>query len=319
MAQSEQKDLYFDVEAEEINGYIDTPACVTSANRKQYHQVTASGDPLYYRIMVEQIKGDPISFYHMSNGFIVGNAVKMTAKGWKAQMRNAGIKLRNLPPYGRRPRFALEEDAWNKNTTAISGETIYQISDTHLQPRVSPGGNLCFSTYTATDDMQVFFREPTAAVNKVAANQLTQVVVTDGAGTETSEVLTLSKGTSIAAESFNVINQYLKARRQTPDVSIDTPGVAEDSDMLNLFSVAEETSDDIIDAVDEYMDYKPYTPDDHTNTFDDLVLGGTIGVNTTGANYPPNTTVMDVPLGLLKISAPAGSSFRLRVLAIYEM
>jgi hypothetical protein len=122
------------------------------------------------------------------------------------------------------------------------------------------------------------------------------------------------------AAEFNVIREYLKGRRQSPDVAIDAPGIAEDSQMLNLFSIAEEMSDDIVDAVDGTLDYKPYTPDDHTNSFDDLVQGCQINSATTATSqYPMVTAVMDVPLGMLKIQSANGNNLQVDVLAIYEM
>lgn len=318
MTQSAQTTMTFDVAAEEINGFIDIPAALSAANRKQYHQVSASGNAKCYRVRVEAVKGTT-TFYHASKGFITGNAVKMVSAGWKAQMRHAGINLRNLPPYGRRVRLALQSGAFERDNQAIGGESIYTISNTHLQPRVGAGGNTCFTTYTAADGMQIYYRtrNPIAA-GHICANQITQVVVTDGAGTETSQPLVL---TGADASEFNVMPQYLKARRQTPDVSLDTPGPTEDSDMLNLFSVAEELSDDIIDAVDDYMDYKPFTPDHKPSSFDDLYDGCTVAAARAAAadNYPPNVAYMDVPLGLLKISGTSLNTFNLTVEAVYEM
>jgi len=78
--------------------------------------------------------------------------------------------------------------------------------------------------------------------------------------------------------------------------------------MLNLFSVAEELSDDIIDAVDDYMDWKPYTPDNSTNTYDDVWSCAKVKSTTTG-DYPHTSDVCDIPLGLLKIESTAGNSF----------
>ena len=143
------------------------------------------------------------------------------------------------------------------------------------------------------------------------------VSVTDGAGTETNQPLVVC-GTGAA--EFNVIREYLKARRQTPDVSIDTPGPEQDSAMLNLFSTAEEMSDDIIDAIDDYMDYKPYTPDHKTNTFDDLFEAASVSQATSAVEqWPLNSEVIDVPLGLLKISSSENNLFSIELLAIYEM
>ncbi len=320
MAQTEQKTLYFDCTTEaEQNGYIDLSSALTAANRKQYHQVSTSGNPLCYRIMVTAIKGD-WTFRHLNNSFLVGNAVKQTVKGWKAQLRHGGVKLKDLPPYGRRPRFALEKNQHTLNQRLDAGvaDDVWQISAINLEPLTSPGGSGWFGTYVATDGVSIAYRSVASPdKDNVAANQITMVTVTDGAGTEANLPLTMAGG---QVSEFNVIREYLKGRRQSPDVAIDAPGIAEDSQMLNLFSIAEEMSDDIVDAVDGTLDYKPYTPDDHTNSFDDLVQGAQINSVTSATSaYPMVSAVMDVPLGMLGISASNDTNLQVDVLSIYEM
>lgn len=316
MAQTEQTTLWFDIESEdEAAGYIDLAAALTAANRKQYHQVSGGGDPLCYRIRVTATKGET-TIHAASKAFHIGNAVKMTTKGWKAQLRHAGVKLKDLPPYGRRPRFALEKQAHSTNTLGISGETLYENSIIHLIPRLSNGGNAAFTTYSSTDGKDVSYRyHSTQGADNICANQITQVTVTDGSGTESNQPLVLLGSQSA---EFNAVREYMKARRQTPDVSIDTPGPAQDSAMLNLFSVAEEMSDDIIDAVDDYMDWKPYTPDNETNSYDQVWACAKVKSTTTG-DYPHTSDVCDIPLGLLKVESAAGNAIRIDVEAIYEM
>ena len=321
MAQTEQKTIYFDVESEsEVAGYIDLSSAMTAANRKQYHQVATSGNPLCYRIMVTAVKGD-WTFSHLNNSFLIGNAVKQTVRGWKAQLRHGGVKLKDLPPYGRRPRFGLERFQMTENTRTDTGvdDPVWQISAINLLPKLVPGSATSwFSTYTATDGVSIAYRSVASPdKDNVSANQVTMVTITDGSGTETNVPLTMSGNVS---GEFNVIREYLKGRRQSPDVAIDAPGIDPDSQMLNLFSIAEEMSDDIVDAVDGTLDYKPYTPDDHTNNFDVLVQGAQINsVTSATSQYPQVTAIMDVPLGLLKIASANGNNLQVDVLAVYEM
>lgn len=318
MAQSEQTTLYFDhgTSSEEDDKYIDLAAALTAANRKQYHQVSRDGTALKYIVRITSTKGTTTA-HTLQNSFMIANATKMTTKGWKAQLRHAGVKLKDLPPYGRRPRFALAADAFYQNVQdAGTGEFISEISNLHLEPKLSNGGSDYFVTYTSTDGKSIRYHSANAAsTTNIAANMVTQVVVTDGAGTESNVSLVMT-GTA----GFQVINEYLKSRRQTPDVSIDTPGPAQDSDMLNLFSVAEELSDDIVEGISEYMDWKPYTPDTSNNAFDELAEAGTVSAVTSATiQYPPVTYDCEVPLGLLKIDHNQSSSFRIDVLAIHEM
>jgi hypothetical protein len=168
--------------------------------------------------------------------------------------------------------------------------------------------------------MSVKFRTlDTPAVGSVTCNMITQVTVTDGAGTESQEPLVLTGLYTVVGE-FNVISNYLQARRATPDVSIDTPGPSKDSDMLNLFSVSEELSDDIVGGVEEYMDWKPYTPDKSGNNYTDLCEAAEVSsITAVDTQYPPNVAFVDAPLGLLKVSGVEGNDIRIDMVAIYEM
>ena len=320
MAQCEQTTLYVEVDKEETETYLDFASMMTAANRKQYHQVGRDGTAKCYRVLVTAVKGST-NIYHMQNQFLICNAVKQVTAGWKAQLKHAGIKLRNLSPYGRRPRFGLETAAVVRNNgVGIPGEKIWEISNNHLLPLMDAGGaTTFFGPYTATDGTAVTYRALSVPVaNSIAANQITQVTITDGAGAEINEPLVLS-GAAVAAE-FNVVYEYLKARRGSPDFSIDTPGPSQDSPMLNLFSIAEEMSDDIVDGIDDYMDWKSYTPDHVSNSFDHLTLGGTVDAGTSATSqYPTNSVVVDIPLGLAKLDGDDDTVFRFDVLAIYEM
>ncbi|HIA03812.1 MAG TPA: hypothetical protein EYN66_18225, partial [Myxococcales bacterium] len=302
MAQCEQTTIYFDHGESVLTSYIDLSSAMTAANRKQYHQVSTDGAALCYRVMVTAVKGN-WRFEHMTNSFMLCNAVKQTAAGWKAQLRHAGIKLRNLPPYGKRPRFGLETAAITRNRRTDSGvdDVIWENSALTLSPLIAPGGNSFFSPYENVEGVTVHYQSLAAGATKddVSANQVSTVTVTDGAGTQQNEPLVLSGAYSVGGE-FNVIGEYLRARRQTPDTAFDQPGPVSDAAMLNLFSVAEESSDDIIEGIEDTMDYKPYTPDHKSNHFDETVQGGQVDSATSATTaYPPNTMIMDVPLGIL--------------------
>jgi len=332
MAQCEQTTLYFDVTSEgERVGFIDLSSSMTAANRKQYHQVSGDGSALCYRVRVRAIKGG-IAFNGLAKQFMICNAVKQTCAGWKAQLKHAGVKLRDLSPAGRRARFGLSRFQISENPRTELGvdDPVFELSALNLKARAKPGGNFWFSTYNSTDGedtvsvTQYAGAVPGAAV--MAANQVTQVTVTDGAGVETNLPLVM---TGSSPTEFSVLNNYMDARRQAPTFSEDTPGPDGHSQMLNLFSVAEELSDDIVEGVEHYMDYKPYTPDHSGNIFDEEVELCSVASSITNSPiapdvvtplYPPGEDVIDVPLGLLQIVADSTScNIQVDVLAIYEM
>jgi len=312
--QTEQRKIFFTITGDEDDGFIDLAACMTAANRKQYHQVTRDGNPLAYRCTVVATKG-PVKLFAAQMGFITGNAVKMTAQGWLAQMRHANIKRKDLPKYGKRPRFALIAGAWTEEHAAISGASTHAISELHLEPGYDTAStDKYFPTggYTASDGMQVFYRSPPPAVGDICANMIS-TVVTEG---ETEEPLVLLG--SVTAE-FNVINEYRRGRRSAPDVDISD--TIPEGDMSNLFSIAEESSDEIEAGLEEYMDWTPYIPDQvPSNPYDSLTqVADVSNVTLATSQYPLVDAVFDAPLGLLQIAGTAGNGFEITVEAIYEM
>jgi len=335
MAQMEQTKIYFDVSNEaEREGHVDMAAALTSCNHKQFHQVSGDGTALCYSLLVTAIKGNVV-FSSAPHAFPTANAVKKTSAGWKAQMRHAGIRTRDLPTYGKRPRFALDRFGVVANTVFQAGELVFENSSIHLQPKQSPGGAKWFPDYTASDGTTVSYRGlATPAVTKIAANQVTQVTVTNQTVTpETSSQMPLVlMGTG--ATEFSVIDEWLNSRRSKESYSEETPGIQADSAMANLFSISEEQSDEVIGGVEEYMDWRPYLTDTVNKPWVNLVELATIDtqlitvteqdpllteVESVVPLRPSNSAIIDVPLGLFRIFADASSIFQVDVLAIYEM
>ena len=329
MAQMEQTKIYFDVDSEgERAGHVDMAAVMTACNHKQFHQVSGDGTALCYSLLVTAIKGNVV-FNSAPHGFPTANAVKKTSAGWKAQMRHAGIRTKDLPTYGKRARYALDRDGVVANIVFDPDELIFENSSIHLQPKQTPGGPKWFPDYEASDGTDVQYRGlATPAAGSIAANQVTQVTVTDQSVTpETSSQMPLVLLGTVAS-NFSVIDEWLNSRRSKESYSEETPGVQADSAMANLFSISEEQSDEVIGGVEEYMDWRPYLTDTINKPWTNLVQLAVIdsvltttpsGTDSLVPTYPANSAIIDVPLGLFRIQADASSRFQVDVLAIYEM
>jgi hypothetical protein len=123
---SEVTRLYFDQtgsdETAANNVYIDLAACMTVVNRKQYHHVARDGTPLCYAYTAhvgEADGGDMFELISAPNNWTTRNSIKMTDAAWKAQLKHGGIRLRDLPSYGRRLRLG-----WDKNGMEIPGAPV---------------------------------------------------------------------------------------------------------------------------------------------------------------------------------------------------
>ena len=238
-------------------------------------------------------------------------------------MRHSGVKMKDLPVYGKRPRFALDRFGAQANLTAFPGEIIFENSGIHLQPLQAPGGAKWFSDYEASDGTDVQYRGMlVAAANSIAANQVTQVTVTDQTATpETSSQLPLVLLGASSTFSFSAIAEWMKSRRGMDSFSEETPGIEADSAMANLFSISEEYSDEVIGGVEEYMDWRPYRGDEALNSpwVDPVQFCVIDSVTSAAVQYPPGSAIIDVPLGLFAMTASAEANLQVDVLAVYEM
>jgi len=296
--------------------YVDLAAMLTAANRKQYHQVARDGTPMCYHVTVTSLRGNAVDISHAPNTWTTRNAVKMTVAGWKAQLKNADVKLRDLPRYGKNARLALEAAA---TTSETRNTVVQQVLDGHMQPVDASGSNL-FTSYTDTAGTTIDYK---------FANPITQVPVanhTTGAVVDYPLILC----TDVGSSDFNVIEEYLGARRNPTDLETDAPGPIATNKMTTLFSTAEELSDDIIDAVDDFGDNRPYSENGwkliHAGTISQSLT--TVSTNTgspvTGSDsivpqYPGVSCTFEAPLGLFKMGGAENNQYLIEVHSIYEM
>ena len=286
--------------------YLDTMAALSAANGKQYHQFGNDDVPLAAHLSITCVEGNKeTNVFACPNSWRTRNAAKMFAKGWKAQLKNAGIKLRDLPKYGRKPRVGYDASAVKAIT--LGGKTFTGLADEHMEPLMDASGTNWFIQYTDTAGNAVDYQQ---------ANTITEVAVTDAAGVG-SELAGVMLGTSTAG-TFQIVNQYNLSRRVPETLETEAPGPSGSSDMLKLFSTAEELSDDIVEAIDDFGDWRPYSVD--VNSENEVQVGQTAGAATASVSYPGSTVTGIFPLGLVRMAAGAANSkFMVTVHSIHEM
>jgi len=303
MTQIAQKRLYFEIgttsstENDTTDVYLDIAAALTAVNRKQYHQVTAKGDPLCYTVTVTNLRSTkPLIACTAPNTWTTRNAAKKTAVGWKAQMKHAGIRLSELPTYARRFRCAFDK---NGHSAGANVQTLYN----HLVPDGCDGSRL-FTSYDAPDG---------SAINYLNSNEVVMVSIDDLAANYRCSLL---GATDAVGTSFGMIHEYLKSRRnmrEETDMATEFPD--DDGIMNTLFAVSEELADNIVGAVDDYNISRPYS---EANA-EEGVFGAEVTAATT--NYKET---FSAPLGLIKFtqqedSFADGDAFIVDVEAVYEM
>ena len=305
MAQIEQSRLFFKIQAAASDSendtddiYLDLAAALTAVNRKQYHQVKSNGDPLCYRVTITNlVTSKPIEVATAANTWTTRNAAKKTAIGWKRQMKNAGIKLRDLPTYARRFRCAFDSGAVD------SGINMQHLS-THLCPDGSDG-TILFDAYTSPDGGSVTYDN---------SNDIVLLPISEDDPNEAYKAC-LTGVTDSAGMTFGMIHEFLLSRRNMREETDMTTEFPSTLGLMNtLYAVSEELADDVVAAVDAYSITRPYT---ESNAIESVYSG------MVAATAPPSSTTFDVPLGLIKFVNAFGwagnDNFIIDVHAIYEM
>lgn len=302
--------------------FVDLAAIMSAFNHKQYHQCKKDGTPLCYAGVIRAAEDNTTSGVGSNAkvvtalpNWVTRNAVKKTAVGWKKQLKHAGVRIRDLPTYGQRFRTTLTEagqaDIARPHQQAGGPSITVRGLQHNLEPVDGAGGSI-FNSYFDSSDHQVIYE---------TANTITELAITDASGTTTTAYPALT-GTGSGADEFFIIDEFIQSRRNMDTYEEDAPGPSSSSKMTSLFSVAEEMSDDIIEAVEDYGDNRPY---DANGNSDSLMTWGWVGstraqTSTTTDLVPQASVSFKAPLGLLQLKEGAeGASWLIDIHAIYEM
>ncbi len=315
--------------------YFDLSSALTAANRKQYHQVGRDGKPLSFHVTVEQVQGgvagDQITWTTAPNNWTTKNAVTKMSAAWKHQLKESGIRMRDLSKYGRRLRLALDAGMSSSGTGAM-----YNV--------FPPEGRKA-SDGTILDLFESYTTPAGDVVTYLGANEFTRIAVPkeDGSGDYEASVemnLALMGFSDAVADNayFGVVDEYLGSRggvTDEPDSGKQTP--AADNLLQTLFSSTQPSTDEVIAAVEDYQDFRPYMDGQGTassataasNLPDILQMQGV-----TNARYVPEVPAsaanvyagtgqhltFEAPLGLIKIAGMGNKdTFQITVHAISEM
>lgn len=333
MSNPEVRLLKFEVETQG-QVYLDLSSALTAVNHRQYHQVERDGSPLCYEVTIAPgSRAVNITDVQTApNNWCTRNAVKMAAKGWRSQMRHAGLKDSQVARYGKHMRIMLNHWMGDTTTLPVSGREIESLRSAYvLQPRVgvdagNPSG-YAFLPYVDTGGDTIDYYD---------GNPITDCAVTDVAlGTTTVQPFNLLEGPAGGSPVvFNILPEYHESRRNMETLETDlTPSTQ--SKMTTLFSTAEEASDEITEALDDTGDNRPYSDDSSMTSWGAFSVmrtpaatsstsTGTDPTITSGQSeatcWPDCSKTITAPLGMLRLEgAMEGDVFFVNVHAIYEM
>ncbi len=309
--------------------YIDLSSAMTAVNRNQHHQFTRKGVPLCYEVTIEPFvantAGGLVQVITANNNWTVRNACVKTSAAWKKQLKDAGIRMKDLSKYGRRLRIPLDAGMSASGTGALSDDLVpYGIS-------AVDGSKLdVFEQYTTPAGDNVTYS---------GSAEFTRFTIPDEAGGDSVEMNLALLGFSqsvVGNNYFGVVDEYLGSRggiidepasgQQTPDA---------DNLLIRMFSSAQPSTDEIIESVEDYQEFRPYpdgendasaTPTTPSNlpilAMDWGYVMSPAFVDTAGGSSPAAVSALTIkaPLGLIKLKGNADKdSFRITIHAIYEM
>lgn len=294
MTQPEQTRLSY--QTKRTLGYVDIFGGLGVLNRKAYYQ-TKQGTPLgvFGTITIpEQKNSDGLHFRALPNNWTIRNSIVMFWHKRKQQLKNNGHKISDLPRYGRELRLAMDarhSSLWEGGSTD------------HLAPRNDLGG------FVLTKQELIGSHDSVSLVNgqmweqtKIAAPNLAEKVdlvsgVVDDIPTYDIGVL---GNTDISTQYAGIVEEYLVKRvnpvgdQDSEDDGLpdSTAGVMDVSLYDRMTSVNEEHIDEILQAVEDVGDMRPYNMTD---------IHELLPVGYTELNSSSNSFDFFAPLGLLEV------------------
>ena len=313
MAQMEATTILFNCKnaGSVVDKHIDLSVAMGVANCKQYHQFSKAGRPLCYEATIECIKSGAVLVATAPTNYCVTNSLVQASAAWNSQIKRTGIKRKKLlSRYGQRLRVGLIDDSVADNGTAAGAMQPYSSE--------TSGDAIAVSYETQTNEAGTGV--PYAQIAEVT----TFVVPGDTEDDEPTEepVVILSGGTSASTTRFRTVREWTESRMGTAVEPDEGREVTTSSKMFRMFSDAQPETDEIIEELDEYQEFRPYS-DNAQYKYQDW---GTI--QTPQGTGQRSFVRVKAPCGLIQIgdlgtdtsgSTAASDSFLVTVHAIYEM
>eukprot|EP00665_Eupelagonemidae_sp_cell47_P013645 gene13645-biopygen12524 len=212
--------------------------------------------PLAYHVRAQCITlgsdSDPIEFGTAANTWTTKNAVTLLGSMFKKQLRDNNIRVGQLPKYGRELRLSLTTDTGYSHTAGSDGFGQMAYLNSPMLAPVNAAGSAVMANYTNSDGATVSFgygnELSTISVPETTADGEPEVVVPSLLGT-----------TNHGENHLAVVPEYLNGRRNTHDhVEKDSDFPSDDNILYRIGSGSDEHYDDVVEAVEDVGDMRPY-------------------------------------------------------------
>lgn len=309
MAQMEIGTFHF-THTNNPTNYIDLTKSDAVANCKAKYQFK-NGRPLAYLLTV-RFSNAANEVRTIPTGWVQTNALVKTAASWMEMNRKAGLTKRDLNTYGKEIRLPI-----NKEHKTQWGNKNYELLADGLPGTYDTGVN------DADGDEYVGLvvtNDPTTnPIGKIFAQVFENTVITIPDSSASAdpidwEPFVLADGTSSSDKTDSVIYQYITSRGSVDVEDEDlspSEGMVSTNYLIQALAENEQSSDDVIENVRDYGDFRPYSLENTIQTRTKAVAAST--------NVAGQDTSFVAPLGLLEWDGSDQDVMSVTVSAIVEM
>ena len=294
-----------------VDKHIDLSVAMGIGNCKQFHQFSKAGRPLCYEATITSIKSGVVAIGTAPTNYCTVNSLVQASAAWNSQIKRTGINRKKLlSRYGQRLRVGLIDDS--------------VFDDGTLAGPLQPYSSLTFGDTTGSS----YVVQTNEAGDNVSYAQIgevtTFVIPADEVDLEPTEepVVILSQTQAAVTDRFRTIREWSESRQGTAVEPDEGREVVTSSKMFRMFSDAQPETDEIIEELDEYQEFRPYS-DNAQYKYQDW---GTI--ETPAGTGQVSTVHVKAPCGLIQVgdlgidtagSTATSDQFLVTVHAIYEM
>jgi len=267
-------------------GYIDLARNLSAVNGKSIAQTKRSKGkykPLGFMIRIRALTGD-IVVESLNCGYPTRNAVVLAGHARDEMLKTAGISRSNLESYQKELRCFFDGSMDN---------TASQYYPGALDKGTGSGGWGESLTYDYT---KLVISDP------------------DTPGTEISKAIAILGTQDSDSDNWDDDSHFFAVDNWKKWRHSFTPASADDDIANNVFSWAmqqSDTSEKIIDMIDDSQDEKPYSLQDFKVNSMKTVVGTGVG--------NPTSALFCAPLGLLKVNTTASAVWEIEVVGVVEL
>ena len=310
--------------APDTGEYISLMKGLTLINNKHYPQFRKDKPQLVIAtVRTTKSTGKMVT---LRNNWVTRNALVKTAAAWRHMQRKAGIRKSQLNRYGKELRVAMDlnhQACWGRSYNARGNDLVPTgLNDVcDLLPTHQTVKGYYTGIYSAAGDQTLVAHQ----VNQAVSASINDYQIAHGVDVQQGFDLSMFTIPSPDADvdatnqtwyvqgDEGIIADYIDSRVREVEVEDDdledTPHP--DSLLTLMLSDNEETSDDVIDDVEDIGDFRPYSlafANEYQTVFD------------TTSVVPGQDTQIIAPLGLLKwFAAETDDQLFITVNAIVEM